>query len=267
MHGAPQKLHETLLPPVGSRVQLVGAGRYRAAQGQDYPAHYHPTLELIVYGEGSITCLLDGQEPVATRPGTVLVIPAGQVHADRATTAYAQLYLQLRHPGLERVYTAPRVLSDEGGTLGAVADLIVREWSGRLLERERMLELLLEQLELALHRLGTGDTPSDAERLVRRAEGLLTANLTANVSVHALADELGVAPSTLRGHFARLRGRSPKAHLLDLRLRRAVELIRTSSLSLDEIAHLTGYYSASHLSRHVKGATGKTPGACRAAAL
>lgn len=267
MHTAPKRLHETLLPPVGSRVQLVAAGRYRAAQGQDYPAHRHPTLELIVYQEGSIVCLLDGEQAVETRPGTVLVIPAGQVHADRATTRYAQLYLQLRHPGLERTYTAPRVLNDEGGPLGAVAALIVREWSGTLPERERMLELLLGQLELVLHRLDTRETPADAERLVRRAEGLLSANLTTRFSVHDLADELGVAPSTLRGHFARLRGRSPKAYLLELRLRRAVELIRTSSLSLDEIAHLTGYYSASHLSRHVKQATGRTPGACRTAAL
>ncbi len=267
MHAAPRQLHETLLPPVGSQVQLVAAGGYRAAQGQDYPAHYHPTLELIVYEEGSIVCLLDGEEPVETRPGTVLVIPAGQVHADRATTRYAQLYLQLRHPGLERTYSAPRALSDESGTLGAVAALVVREWSGAQAERERMLGLLLEQLELVLHRLDTKETPEDAERLVRRAEGLLSANLATSFSIHDLAYELGVAPSTLRGHFARLRGRSPKAHLLELRLRRAVELIRTSSLSLDKIANLTGYYSASHLSRHVKQATGKTPGACRAAAL
>ncbi len=267
MHTAPKRLHETPLPPTGSPVQLAAAGRYRAARGQDYPAHYHPTLELIVYEEGSIACLMGGGQVVETRPGTVLVLPAGQVHADRATSRYAQLYLQLRHPGLERLYTVPRVLSDEGGSLGAVAALIVREWSGALPERERMLGLLLGQLELILHRLDTRETPGDAERLVRRAEGLLGANLTTRLSIHDLADELGVAPSTLRGHFARLRGRSPKAHLLELRLRRATELIRTSSLSLEEIAHLTGYHSASHLSRHVKQATGKTPGACRMAAL
>ncbi|GAA1572807.1 hypothetical protein GCM10009804_31680 [Kribbella hippodromi] len=52
---------------------------------------------------------------------------------------------------------------------------------------------------------------------------------------------------------------------LDVRLRHALAHIRNSTLPLQAIASLTGYNSASHLSRHIKAATGTAPGALRGA--
>ncbi|WP_132147799.1 helix-turn-helix transcriptional regulator [Kribbella sp. VKM Ac-2541] len=77
-------------------------------------------------------------------------------------------------------------------------------------------------------------------------------------------EELGISPSALRACFTRLRGTSPRTSLQNVRLRHALAHIRNSTLPLQAIADLTGYDSVSHLSRHIKSATGAAPGALRA---
>ena len=97
----------------------------------------------------------------------------------------------------------------------------MHEWNGQATYWERMVRLLLEQLNIMLYRAGSEPHLSEAEKLVRRAETFLEAHEMANLSAQELAEELGVAPSTLRGYFAKLRRRSPKAYALESRLRRA----------------------------------------------
>jgi transcriptional regulator GlxA family with amidase domain len=67
----------------------------------------------------------------------------------------------------------------------------------------------------------------------------------------------------LRAYFARLRGCSPLAYVQKVRLQHAWMFLTTSDITLDRIAELSGYDSASHLSRHVKRACGKSPGSLR----
>ena len=77
--------------------------------------------------------------------------------------------------------------------------------------------------------------------------------------------------STLVGmspfHFARVFkehvGEPPAQYLQNRRTERAIELIRTGSLPLSEIAFRTGFSSQSHMTRRVKTATGLTPGKLR----
>ena len=224
MHVAPKVLHETPRLPV-DEIQLLDAGIYQAARGEHYPAHRHKALELIVYQEGMIDLLVDtlpnpivsGPAPgsakhssaelfaVRTRPGTALLIPAGCIHADRALTPYTQVYLQLNYPQLEHRYPTPYTLfEDTDRSVEKLAVTLMHEWNGRAAYRERMVRVLLEQLNIMLYRAGSEPHLSEAEKLVRRAETFLEAYETANLSVQELAEELGVAPSTLRGYFARL---------------------------------------------------------------
>lgn len=150
---------------------------------------------------------------------------------------------------------------DREGTLGHLFGALAREWSAPLNpERGELLGLLVRHLDIALCRKAQEPPDRSAEWLVREAERLFEARLADPPTVKELATELAVAPSTLRTHFARLRGYSPTCHLQQLRLGRALELIRSSSLNLEEIAGLCGYYSASHLSRNIKKATGRSPG-------
>jgi AraC-like DNA-binding protein len=294
MQDTPFKLHETLA--AASPLTVVAAGRYRAQKNQDYPAHFHNALEIVVFQTGQIQCLVGETltripetkdlEPtftvpsnaapwnaagstgthqlITTRPGLVLVMPPHTIHADRALSAYSHQYLLLE---LGDNHFAPKTpltfMDDLDRHLEQVMNHLIREWQTNGANRQRMIELLLAQLQIHCERLETDPTPSNAEQLVRRAERLLEEHAAHPQSITQVAEQLNISPSALRAHFAKLRPHSPKTYQQQLRLNRALELIRSSSLSLEDIAGLTGYDSASHLSRHIKASTGLTPGRFR----
>ena len=55
--------------------------RVDIASGVVFPRHSHPGEEIVYAIEGSLEYRLDGKPPVTLRPGDVLFIPAGAVHA------------------------------------------------------------------------------------------------------------------------------------------------------------------------------------------
>ena len=55
--------------------------RVDIASGVVFPRHSHPGEEIVYAIEGSLEYRLDGQPPVTLKPGEVLFIPAGAVHA------------------------------------------------------------------------------------------------------------------------------------------------------------------------------------------
>lgn len=260
MHKTPHAMHKT--PPslaVRRSSRLSVAATYAAPAGQDYPPHRHTTWELIYYRSGHIVCVVAG-DAVETRPGMVLVVPPRTLHHDLAHTAYSQIYVRLERP--EPLGPWPRLTFDDPeGTFGHLFGALAREWHAPPGDgRTELLGLLVRYLELTLSRKAHEPPPRSAEWLVREAERLFEARLAAAPTVREVAAALSVAPSTLRAHFARLRGLTPLGYLQGLRLERALELVRSTSLNLEEVAALCGYYSASHLSRSVKRATGHPPG-------
>ncbi len=256
MHETMQLLHKT----PDARIRLIGAGAYQAPTGVDFPPHQHHTWELVYYRNGYIQCPV-GHEQYSSQPGMLLLTPPHTVHAEIAVTAYSNYYIAVDapadHPWGRRCY------DDQDRNLESICRAMVREWGGRSPDRETMLELLLCQLDILLRRARSQQQISDGESVVRAAERLLEERFASEITIEQAAREIGVSPSNLRALFARLRGNSPLAHLHAVRLRRATEFLRNSSLTLERIAALCGYDSASHLSRHVKRATGKSPGALR----
>jgi AraC-like DNA-binding protein/mannose-6-phosphate isomerase-like protein (cupin superfamily) len=262
MHEASPQLHKTTgWQPPNAGLRLLTASVHAAGQHQDFPAHRHDAWELIYYCAGHIECVVAGKV-FQTQPGMLLIIPPGTVHFDVALTAYRQFYLHVQSqsaPAWLEVYW-----DDAERTLLALFAGLAREWRGRARDRAEMLSLLLRQLELLLGRKKCAPEPTAAERIVQAAERLLEERLSLSPSIQEVAAEVSVSPSSLRAHFVKLRGYPPKAHLQQVRQRRALELISSTNLSLSAVAELCGYDSASHLSRYIKRGTGRSPGTFRA---
>lgn len=194
----------------------------------------------------------------------LLVIPPKTSHFDLALTAYEQVYVHLQRSGRYGATAWLQVYRDDHErSLSALFTGLRREWRGCAPNRTEMLALLLRQLDITLCRKSCEPEPTTAEQLVQNAERLLEERLGLSPSIREIAAELGVSTSTLRAHFAKLRGHSPKVYLQGLRRRRALELIGNSDLGLEAIAELCGYYSVSHLSKYIKQVTGRTPGSFR----
>lgn len=260
------------LPTPVAHLPMLATGFYYAEQGQDYPAHYHPMLELILYRTGQIEW--HGQNHadtivVPTQPGMVLLAPPNVVHFEKARTSYSHVYFLLdqdvfaRFLPKESFTNIKTFFDDRNHSLEHVMVTLAREWHSTHLHRERMIDYLFNQIVILFERLMTEPEPASAERLVRNVERILEERFAAPPTIPTIASELGVSSSLVRTHFAKLRGYSPKAYLQHVRLNRVLDLIKGSSLNLEDIAELTGYDSASHLSRHVKQVTNKPPGAFR----
>jgi AraC-like DNA-binding protein len=243
-------------------LRLLGAGVHTAGPGKNYPSHAHTSWELVYYVRGRITCPI-GEETYAATPGTVLLTPPRTWHAELSRTGYSNRFLQVEAPATG---PWPRVCFDDGErSLGRVFDALVRESTQPGDDSDRLCSLLLDELDLLLRRAASAAPVTEAEQLVAQAERIFEERFAAGIRVSSVAAELGISPSGLRASFARLRGTSPRAALQHVRLRHALGHIRNSTLTLQAIADLTGYDSVSHLSRHVKSATGSAPGALRSA--
>jgi transcriptional regulator GlxA family with amidase domain len=126
-----------------------------------------------------------------------------------------------------------------------------------------MINALLRQLDVLLLRWRQQESLPREERLISEVERLMAERFSAPISIQQVAREVGIAPSTLRAQFARVRGKTPSAYLQEIRVRHALNLLRTSDITIEAVALQCGYDSASHLSRHIKRATGKSPGSLR----
>ena len=256
MHETSQYLHTSPRVPL----RLLSAGAYEAAQGRDFPAHCHVSWELVYYRSGCISCPV-GDEVYESQPGTFLLTPPQIQHAEYAVTAYTNYFIgidaSVDQPWPHMCMDTPELI------FGNLCTALVREWGRQGVDREGMLTSLVNQLDILLRRTQDEQYISEAERLVQRVEQLLRERFSRPIRIQDIAQEVGVSCSHLRLQFARLRGRSPLLSLQEIRLQHAVTLLRTSSSNLSTIAMLCGYDSASHLSRHIKRALGKSPGALR----
>lgn len=239
---------------------LLGAGIYVGQPGRGFPLHSHGSWELVYYASGRARCSIGPWWYDAT-PGTVLLTPPDTPHAEFTTGGYVNRHVQVRAPA---DWPWPRVGFDGGDRrLGRVFDALVHESSQPNPDRDAMAALLLAELDILLRRAGVSTEVAPGERLVAQAERLVEERFAERVRLAEIARELGVSPSALRAYFARFRGTTLRAHLHGVRLRHALGYLRNSTLTLQAIAELTGYDSVSHLSRHVKAATGSSPGGLR----
>ncbi len=240
---------------------VLAAGRYRDEWGADKQLHSHPTWEVVYYLKGDLGCRI-GDSIRRVGPGEALVIPPGTVHGETARQPWACYYLLLE--GAEPTRWPCFVKDDAERTLGHLCQVLVGEWRSTHWHREQMLALLLGQLDIVMRRSGDGAHPSAAEMHVREFERVLEERFVEHPTISSLAREVGVSYSYLRAQFVRLRGQTPTQRLQHLRAQQALAMIRNSDQSLELIAHLCGYASASHLSRHIVRVTGKRPGRVRA---
>lgn len=259
MHTTPKFLHKT--PRTRSvEARFCGGGFYSANRGCDYPRHQHTHWEFVYYLAGNIRATV-GDEEFHVQPGMALLTPPHTPHSETAVTDYRNIYLFIEANA--KTAWPKQVFDDIEYSMGHVCKSLVAEWSSVATRREEMLELLFRQLLICIERSAHEKSLSNGERVVRFAERVREERSAQSLSIAGVAREVGVSPSYLRKQFLACRQKTPRQHLQEARLRHALRLLQHSSLTLENIAQTCGYHSASHLSRHVKSATGRAPGTHR----
>lgn len=119
--------------------------------------------------------------------------------------------------------------------------------------------LLAELVETLCRSVAERPNSTQAE-LVAGAEAFIRAHyLEADLSLQQVADSVGVTPVYLSTLFKRETGKNFMEFLLELRMNRAMELLRCSSYKSYEVADMVGYNNPHYFSACFKNYTGRSP--------
>lgn len=88
-------------------------------------------------------------------------------------------------------------------------------------------------------------------------------NIGEHITIDDLAEELNMSKFYFLKEFKSATGKTPYQYLIDIRMNRAVELLKNESLSLSGIALTLGFSDQSHFSKIFKNQLGDSPGAYR----
>ena len=99
--------------------------------------------------------------------------------------------------------------------------------------------------------------------MISRARLRIREALESSLSIHQVAEEMGVSYSNFRKLFKEYTGISPAIYQQDLRLQRAKELLSTTDMSIKEIAYRLDFESPDYFSAKFKVKTGRRPSELR----
>ncbi len=84
-------------------------------------------------------------------------------------------------------------------------------------------------------------------------------HLGGDLSLIQIAETINISPTYFASLFKQKTGISPHQYVIQQRVDRAIVLLQTKDLRVNEIATQVGFSSQSHLTQHIKRATGMTP--------
>ena len=144
---------------------------------------------------------------------------------------------------------------------------------GTPIEAKRIFELLIRNFRTGDEMLALGNLlrlvsllsfngqkpQKEAEKLIFKEAEFISNHYTDDVDFDACALRCGLSRSRFTHLFTKVVGNSPLQYQQQLRLEQACELLRSSSLSVNEISDTVGFKDALYFSRLFKKRTGTSP--------
>lgn len=94
---------------------------------------------------------------------------------------------------------------------------------------------------------------------INQARILMHENIEGTKTIQDIADGIGVSYSTFRKNFKKYTGLSPASYFQDLKLQRAKDLLRSTQMSIKEIAYLLDFETPDYFSTQFRKKVGKRP--------
>lgn len=153
------------------------------------------------------------------------------------------------------------VFGGNSSMLTSVIDSIITEIQLKEKGFGSLCELYFRQLLIMIQR-GDEKNKNKVERtysLIRRIEEDMHANYNNNILIEEYAKKYNISICWFIRIFKNKTGRTPQAYIMELRIRKAKELLRYSDLQVAEIASIVGYENALYFSRIFKKSVGVSP--------
>lgn len=246
-------------------------------EGQyEYPRHQHTNYEVILVERGPYRCELNETELVLAR-GQVLVIKPGDWHQDHLRHGQRHYVLHFRILGADAgkraiplfrsgVAAGEQICGGDYSREAWVLDQLRREalsgahYAGAV--QDSLLEALFWRLLRGLDPLAVSPELRQLPVLETQREeiaGVLASFVDRNPDVQELAAALHLSPRHLTNRCRQLFGQSPARLLLQLKMRRADELLEHRALRVSEVSDALGFVNPFHFSRVYRRLHGHAP--------
>lgn len=236
----------------------------------DYVApQSHSCYEMVFYasGEGKTTI---GEELYDFGPGDLAIIEPETVHDELSSSTcevYCCLFTYQGSLPLENGLYSLRNLANAEEVLDNILRLFLQiqnEMFSKCLAYESVLNFLMGQLVIVFYRTRTNvRSMADGIEYVKM---YIKENYTRGLDFHILASHVGYSYDRLRHIFKERVGISPSRYLLNVRIKRAKEMLANTEQSVERIAKATGFGGASRFVEVFRSETGQTPGKYRISA-
>lgn len=219
--------------------------------------------------------ILRVEELPLTDPDLVQKTSASEMHALRAALAVGnmvkteerlQSVMQRWQPGRMK---KPEVLREAEELLSLLAMFHLPGGPplpqigevGKLRSVEEVKELVLQGFHTLREEAMRHPLPESTlhERIVLQAVQYIKARFAEPISLQEVADEVAVSRNYFSEMFKRVTGHNFIDYVIDLRLKRAKELLSTTSLRVYEVADRSGFNDVKYFSKLFKKMVGMTP--------
>ena len=242
----------------------------------EYPRHQHTNYEVILIDRGPYRCELNSEQ-VTVVDGQVLVIKPGDWHQDHLRDGQRHYVVHFRLVGAipgekamplfcEGLRPASQVCQGNYAHDMFFLRELRREAEEKALHAPAVQDSLLEALFWRIVRGLPAETLSDTFRRLPQAEAqreriaaVFDRHLKPNPTVPELAAELGMSPRRFTTLCLQMFGQPPARFLLQIKLRRAEEMLRYQGQRVKEVSEAFGFANPYHFSRVFRRVYGRPP--------
>lgn len=211
----------------------------------------------------------DRSPPLRPQPGWMTVIPpntrhavrvAGELEFDALYVAKARLEVTLQQHSLRSLQQDIRCAFRDS-FLSACIDAIIGEAATIGPASERFIGSVIDSMFLHLIRGDTGKVAEsrNASDPIQRVRALIDFNLSRNVPINVLAEEVGLSRSQLARHFKIETGVGLHCYRVERRIQNAEFMLQKSTMNLVDIANSLGFCSQAHFNYVFRKRVGMTP--------
>ncbi|MES2942280.1 MAG: AraC family transcriptional regulator [Pseudomonadota bacterium] len=243
-----------------------------------FEPHYHLDCHVALITKGVQRQSFKG-ETLLLAPGTIQLMPAGEVHD--GTAAETESYT------LQTFRLSPSLLKGLGEEVSGrhhfpaqaaavfhdphLADQLLQMHASLrqaradpMLDETRVLDLFEVLFARLLQPSPLTVAGTLSQQQLRRVRDFMQAHLSDRIVLDDVATLLGLDRFRFLKLFKRTVGMTPHAWLLRLRLESAMELIKANShMAITDVAHAVGFFDQSHFTHAFRHAYGVTPASFR----
>lgn len=249
--------------------------------GETYGPHSHLRIEINYVKRGRCSLKLK-DETFGFREGELMIISPNVDHFFEAGPEGATL-MQLEFlPEIfsnfnwaDNTIESPTVMpspfsvfSEPNGLIKIVNNILIVRVVQRIVDEletrspyyKYMVVMLYAELLIHIYRyVSETYLPTCSNEVLKKATLFMRHNYQQSISITALAQQLGIGERYLRSLFSHHLHMSPINYLNQIRINKAVELLRNTDLSVKEIGFRCGFQSPQYFSRLFKQYMGVTP--------